>query len=196
MYRGREWLEYSVEADAAFYFPCRKFGGSDSTFTTVGYTNWKHATDKTKGFARHAKSKEHLSGVAAWKERELRCSTGSEISTLINSDQLSRNRVYVAGIVDTITFLALNELPLRGSIDAVDSSNEKGCGLFLSLFGYTLRQNEELYRADSTIPRNATYTSLDIQNEIIELMATMLTEEIVRDVWGHKCVEEEKLRSE
>ena len=61
-----------------------------------------------KGFARHAKSKEHLSGVAAWKERELRCSTGSEISTLINSDQLSRNRVYVAGIVDTITFLALN----------------------------------------------------------------------------------------
>ena len=130
----------------------------------------------------------------------MRCSTGSEISTLINSDQLSRNRVYVAGIVDTITFLALNELPLRGSIDAVDSSNEKGCGLFLSLFGYTLRQNEELYRADSTIPRNATYTSLDIQNEIIELMATMLTEEIVRDVWGRECVltfkgigEEEKL---
>ena len=41
LYRGREWLEYSVEADAAFYFPCRKFGGSDSTFTTVGYTNWK-----------------------------------------------------------------------------------------------------------------------------------------------------------
>ncbi|CAL8361729.1 unnamed protein product [Arctogadus glacialis] len=72
-----------------------------------------------------------------------------------------------------------------------------------SLFGYTLRQNEELYRAYSTIPRNATYTSHDIQNEIIELMATMLTEEIVRDVWGRECVltfkgrgEEEKLHSE
>ena len=35
-YNERDWLAYPQQADAAFCFPCRKFGGSDSTRT--GYT--------------------------------------------------------------------------------------------------------------------------------------------------------------
>ena len=54
------------------------------------------------------KTRTEESCVAVWKERELRCSTGSEMSTLVNSEQLSHNPVYVNGIVDTITFLVLN----------------------------------------------------------------------------------------
>lgn len=64
----REWLEYSEQADSAFCFPCWKFGGSDSVFTSTGFSNWKHATDKAKGFYRHANSKEHLAFMAIWKE--------------------------------------------------------------------------------------------------------------------------------
>lgn len=71
------------------------------------------------------------------RERQLQCSTGSEISTLVNSDQLSRNRLYVSAIVDII----VNELTLRGSIDSIDNQDKAGSRLFLSLLDYSLRQN-------------------------------------------------------
>ncbi len=44
-------------------------------FTSTGFSNWKHATDKVKGFYRHANSKEHLAFMAIWKEQQLRCYT-------------------------------------------------------------------------------------------------------------------------
>lgn len=86
------------------------------------------------------------------------------------------------GIMDTVVFLVLNELPLRGALDAVGDRDKKGCGLFLSLFDYTLTQNKELATIYSTIPQNATYVSHDIQNEVIELMARIVTEESVKDI--------------
>ena len=88
----------------------------------------------------------------------------------------------MSAIVDIIEFYVSNELPLRGEVDLVDSRDEAGNGLFLSLFDYTLRQNQELAKAFSIIPKNATYTSHDIQNHIIELMSTIVTEQIVKDV--------------
>ncbi|KAI2658679.1 Zinc finger MYM-type protein 1 [Labeo rohita] len=145
--------------------------------SSTGFNNWKHATDKAKGFHRHANSKEHLACMAIWKEQQLRFSTGKEISTL-----LSRNRLYVSAIIDIIEFLVSNELPLRGAVDSVEDRGQAGSGLFLSLFDYTLRKNKELAQAFSTIPKNATYTSHDVQNDLIELMSTIVTEHIVKDV--------------
>ncbi|KAL7400042.1 hypothetical protein ABVT39_005680 [Epinephelus coioides] len=85
-------------------------------------------------------------------------------------------------IGNIIEFLVSNKLPLRGDVDSVNSGDEAGSGLFLSLFDYMLRQNQELAKAFSTIPKNATYTSHDIQNHIIELMSMIVTEQIVKDV--------------
>ena len=49
-YSSFPWLEYSVECDAAFCYPCRIFsvgaGRSDSAFTQVGFRDWKHAMGK------------------------------------------------------------------------------------------------------------------------------------------------------
>ena len=165
-----------------FCFPCRKFGGSDSVFTRTGYANWKHPDDKAKGFSRHSNSKEHQACMASWKEKEMQCNTSSEISTMVNSDQLAQNRLYVSAIVDIIEFLVSNEQPLRGDVDSVYGRDEACSELFLSLFDYTLRQNQELAKAFSTIPKNATYTSHDIQSYIIEWMSTIVTEQIVKDV--------------
>ena len=43
------WLEYLVERDACFCFPCRIFGINIAsiTFTEVGYKDWKHALDSS-----------------------------------------------------------------------------------------------------------------------------------------------------
>ncbi len=81
-----------------------------------------------------------------------------------------------------IEFLVVNHLPLRGSTDAFDSLTEDGSGLFLSLFEYTLRKDPELRSVMKTIPRNATYSSHEIQNDVIANMSSLVTEEIVREV--------------
>jgi len=47
---------------------------------------------------------------------------------------------------------------------------------------YTLKKDKELAKIFSTIPSNATYTSNNIQNEIIENMSEIVTEEI-GDEW-------------
>ncbi len=108
--------------------------------------------------------------------------SGLEISTMVNSNQLARNRYYLSSVVDMIEFLVVNHLPLRGSTDAFDSLTEDGSGLFLSLFEYTLRKDPELRSVMKTIPRNATYSSHEIQNDVIANMSSLVTEEIVREV--------------
>ncbi len=183
-YTTREWLEYSVEADAAFCFPCRKYliSPSDSAFTVRGFSDWKHAVEAGKGLNKHAASKEHITSMALWKDREKRAESGLEISTMVNSNQLARNRYYLSSVVDMIEFLVVNHLPLRGSTDAFDSLTKDGSGLFLSLFEYTLRKDPELRSVMKTIPRNATYSSHEIQNDVIANMSSLVTEEIVREV--------------
>ena len=68
--RERPWLEYSVEKDACFCYPCRVFGVNvtSNTFTETGYRDWKHAVDSNsdtakeknkKGFAKHVASTQH-----------------------------------------------------------------------------------------------------------------------------------------
>jgi len=76
----------------------------------------------------------------------------------------------------------VNQLPFRGSVDAVDARGEEGCGIFLALMDYTLKKDKELAKIFSTIPSNATYTSNNIQNEIIENMSEIVTEEIVKEI--------------
>lgn len=65
------WLEYSIEKDAAFCFYCRAFpqrgastkGNSDPSFVSVGFSTWKKAVEK---FRLHEKSQNHLSSIMCW----------------------------------------------------------------------------------------------------------------------------------
>ncbi|KAL1268636.1 hypothetical protein QQF64_033999 [Cirrhinus molitorella] len=124
-YINRDWLEYSVKADSAFCFCCRKFNVGTTrvdAFVNAGYRNWKNANETDRGFHKHETSKEHISSYTMWKERERCVSSGKEISTLLNEDQLQKNRYYVSSIIDVIGFLVENQLPLWGKLDAFDNN--------------------------------------------------------------------------
>lgn len=47
-YTKYEWLEYSVEKDAIYCFPCRQFSNSmkESMFSETGMRNWKKLPEK------------------------------------------------------------------------------------------------------------------------------------------------------
>ena len=66
-YKSHPWLEYSVERDAAFCYPCRVFkcgsNRSEDTFTKTGFRNWKHAMGKTGIISAHAKCETHKHAI-------------------------------------------------------------------------------------------------------------------------------------
>lgn len=97
-------------------------------FTKTGYCDWKHAAER--GLRKHEECKEHMESVAKWRERVKRADSGQEISTLVNEGQLARNRYYIGAIIDMLQFLAINRLPLRGSVEAFNSQGDASCGLF------------------------------------------------------------------
>ena len=128
-YKGRPWLEYSIEKDAAYCFPCRVFGvnASSTTFSVEGFHDWKHALDgwneldnlkdtnkkKLKGFAKHVTSSWHIHNLAAWKDRECRESSGLTIESVV-SKLNDDNAKWVEVIFHVIRHLAADGLPLRG----------------------------------------------------------------------------------
>lgn len=175
-----------MEKDVAFCYACRKFKSvsSDGTFSIKGFNDWKHAIESGKGLNKRAASKEHLVCKAMWRDLEKLRETGKTISTLLNSEQLARNRYYMSAVIHMLEFLVVNRLPLRGDNAGFASvlDDNSSMGLFLSLFEYTMLKDPELTRITKTIPQNAHYTSPQIQNEIIEMMSKIVTEEIVRHI--------------
>ena len=131
-YKGRSWLEYSVERDAAFCFPCRVYGVNQQSaagFTTEGYRDWKHALDgwneldniqkdrnnkrKMKGFAKHAASTYHIHNLASWMDKTIRQSEGTTLPNVVNKLE-NNNKQWVEVIFHVIRHLAADGLPLRG----------------------------------------------------------------------------------
>ena len=71
-YTSFPWIEYSVERDAAFCYPCRLFyvgiGRGDSAFTQVGFREWKHAIGKRGIISAHDKCTSYKQAMACWNE--------------------------------------------------------------------------------------------------------------------------------
>lgn len=144
-YQESPWLEYSAKLDACFCFPCRKFGANndrDLVFTKQGFNNWKTALEKDKGFTKHASSQCHLKSAVAWSQMKQREETGETIANLLGPTQIEKNRYYIKSIGEVVKFLAVNELPLRGSLESPHDDQDVSAGLFLKLVEYTLKAME------------------------------------------------------
>lgn len=116
-------------------------------------------------YSRHENCEQLKSAVNMMKEKEVRQIGQSGISQLIPANVLNIRRYYVKSILDVVVFLASNELAFRGNWDA-ETKNETG--LFRSLFEFAKEKYEKLQQAIQVIPKNATYISLEIQNQFIE----------------------------
>lgn len=176
-----QWLQYSRERDAAFCYACMQFetpGNKEKVFTKSGFQSWKHALD-ARGFPRHEQSLHHLQAMALWQEKMHRTDTSQSISTLISSNVLEKNRYYIKSIAEIIQFLVVNELALRGHFNIEDYEER---GLFKNLFEYTLKKDKYLLECQLQIPKNATYTSPEIQNEIITVITEIVRENIVQEI--------------
>lgn len=82
-------------------------------------------------------------------------------------------------LTDSLIYFARQELPTRGHDESLVSENR---GNFKELLDLVARHSDNFLRISNQRPGNATYTSPDIQNELLELCAEQVVEKIIAQV--------------
>ncbi len=181
-----KWLEYSVKANACFCYPCRIFGGGSNSravdvFTVTGFKNWKHATGKRGSLLLHDTCSSHRQAIVAWDMYNATTVSGTVSDQLGNAraEQVASNRHYIKTIAEVILLCARQDISLRGHREAMDSTNR---GNFLEMLSLVAKHDDSVQQHIKNNPRNATYTSPDIQNALLNVMGTIVRNEITSSV--------------
>ncbi|CAB4013423.1 Hypothetical predicted protein [Paramuricea clavata] len=133
-YSHFDWLENSLEGDAAFCYPCRKFSVNTSavatsalTFTETGYKNWVNALDANKGLSKHEHSETHKNCCDKWSDlKKIEAGKEKDIRSRINPDreEVARgNREYLGSLFKYVIWFTTNEVPMRGGDETEESKN-------------------------------------------------------------------------
>ena len=182
------WLTYSRSQNGAFCSYCFLFacGGSLGAFVQTPYTKFRKALD---AFAFHEKKEYHKTAytkAVAFLEcmSEQRESIAVQLSSM-HAAQIQRNRQILKSIMATVEVCARQGIALRGHRD--DSKHidnpESNPGNFQALLKFRCEAGDTtLTEHFIECARNATYRSKTIQNDILEILGSMVTEKILVEV--------------
>ncbi|XP_056286366.1 uncharacterized protein LOC130203930 [Pseudoliparis swirei] len=184
-FNHNSWLEYSQSKDSAYCYACRHFslpGASESVFSSEsGFSHWEKATYKDAGFKLHEKSESHINAMFAWNEHKRLLLTGSSILDMINKEykkKVEENRSYIKTVADVLLLTATQNIAQRGHRESEEYDNK---GNFLGILEMIAKHNPMVAQKMKG-QRNAKYTSNTIQNEILQCLASMVRDEIVKEV--------------
>ncbi|XP_022160852.1 zinc finger MYM-type protein 1-like [Myzus persicae] len=182
----RRWLVYSKSIDRVFCFCCKLFNSSHSTLSTIGNNDWKHMTTTLNS---HEKSPEHFTAYKKWHECELRLKLGrcidNDLQRVMNTE-VQHWKSILERLISITLYLSKHNLAFRGSSDKLfERNNVNYLGLVELLGKYDNYMKEHLNRI-TTQKLNITYCSKDIQNELINLMASKVLETIQQKVQDAK----------
>ena len=159
---------------------------SDDTFTVKGFTSWKKAQEKKKGFLKHEESSGHRDAVQAYQkfltekpvDQQVDEHHDQEVSARARA--VARNRLVVGQLFSIARFLAKMSLPFRGRREGPKSQNK---GLFRELVQFVANSGNELLKDHLlSAPKNATYLGKDAQNEMITILGSAGRDEVVTRV--------------
>ena len=114
-YVSYEWIEYSIEKQAAYCFCCRHFPNSKTTTTwsnSKGFATWnkgKTAADK------HSRSEGHVISLVSWRkflergDTEIRCQLSSSYAK-----EVEENHAYMDSLINVVLLLGKQGLAFRG----------------------------------------------------------------------------------
>ncbi|KAF3844479.1 hypothetical protein F7725_007642, partial [Dissostichus mawsoni] len=92
-----------------------------------------------------------------------------------NRSFVERNREHIKVVIDLVLFCAKQGIPLRGHRENEEALNR---GNFLELFPKISHYDPEIKRRLDDLPGNGKLTSPDIQNEILQIAASLLIRKI------------------
>ncbi|XP_060881711.1 zinc finger MYM-type protein 1-like [Metopolophium dirhodum] len=178
-YNECDWLEYSVQRNAAFCFVCRTFGSENSgenIWIKSGFNNWQKFLVKSK---KHSSTSTHLTNLSKMCAYKSSLKTGSVVTQLSSAHkkQVEINRKYMSSLIDVVLYLAKQGIAFRGHNENLDSLNQGNykemCHMVFSKFMPDLKNVYE---------NKINHTSWKVQDEIIKISADLIKEIIVEEI--------------
>ncbi|KAJ8049810.1 52 kDa repressor of the inhibitor of the protein kinase [Holothuria leucospilota] len=143
----------------------------------------------TGDLTKHVNTEYHKSAASRCHEFHSNYQKNTNVYKSINShheEVCKQNRKRLEPLVKTVIFCGQNNIALRGRDDSgpMDVENTKdGEGIFRRLLRYRIESGDrELREQIVSAPRNACYTSGDIQNQIISCVGAEIKEKIINRV--------------
>lgn len=195
------WIAYSKMFDGVLCKYCVIFneheGGSGSQklgkFVLTPFSNWKHAIEE---FNKHDNNKYHKMTLLKF-DCLMSVSNKTTDSILIQLDkklksEIEQNRAKLKPIIETVMFCGRQGLPLRGHRDSgpinCDNPPVENDGNFRSLLRFKVMSGDiNLAEHLKTAQGNASYTSADIQNQILTSCSNLILKQIISKVNAAKC---------
>ena len=191
-FKSFQWLEYSVEKDACFCYPCRLFesvsaiGSSrpETAFTSTGFKDWKRATGKKGILICYSNSFSHKESMVAWEQYRVTSKRGTSILNRIDSSRnttLANNQHYIKTIAKILLFCSRQEIGICGHRKDKSSMNR---GNFLEPLDLVAKHDTVLQQKLLTHPKmqHIHNTSPQIQNDLLHIMASIVQSRISTDV--------------
>ncbi|KAL4118882.1 hypothetical protein QTP88_011764 [Uroleucon formosanum] len=178
-YNECDWLEYSVQRNAAFCFVCQIFGSENSgenVWIKSGFNNWQKFLVKSKN---HISTSTHLTNLSKMCAYKSSLKTGTVVTQLssFHKKQVEINRKYMSSLIDVVLYLAKQGIAFRGHNENLDSLNQGNykemCHMVFSKFMPDLKNVYE---------NKINHTSWKVQDEIIKISADLIKEIIVEEI--------------
>ena len=141
---------------------------AEPAFISKGFSNWKKAREY---FNKHVKSKCHNLASVNIIANSKNKTVDSMIDKQLNSDQKDARHV-LTKLITSVRFLAERGLALRGSMEETANYN---CLL-------KLRAEDDQLLEKWLVRSRLKYTSGEIQNEMIEIMAKAVRSRLIEDI--------------
>ncbi|XP_057538192.1 uncharacterized protein LOC130815725 [Amaranthus tricolor] len=180
-----DWLEYSVEKDAAFCFACYLFKSDveiyngDDAFVNGGFRGW----NKPDKFQKHVGGLKSAHNVAYEKYVNLRDAKKTSIEVVFDNAsqaQMDSYHIRLNASLTCLRFLLGQGLAFRGH-DESEESNSRGN--FLELLKWLGEKVDEVKQHTfQNGPKNCQLTSPKIQKDIINCCAKETTKRIIEEV--------------
>lgn len=184
----REWLVYSKKKDCVFCFCCKLFLKKNCTsgLAVDGINDWKNISNSLKT---HEQSHSHCESLKDWlelKTRVLSFQTIDKEHLAIIEKEKKYWRNVLKRIICAVQFLSKHNDAFRGSSNKVNTKNN---GKFLGLIEMMASFDDVMAEHIRKINNQEThdhYLGPDIQNEIIELMASEVRKAIIKMIKNAK----------
>ncbi|XP_071911753.1 uncharacterized protein [Coffea arabica] len=198
------WLEYSPSIDATFCLSCYLFSKPNgrvelSAFVLGGFKNWKKVNNGDNcAFLRHVGKNPNSFHRIAVKACNDLMNASQHIGTFIEKqsfEQVEINRLRLQVSIDVVRWLAFQGCAFRGRDESEKSLNR---GNFHQLIKLLASYNDKVASVvQENAPSNASYTSPEIQKEILYIFSNKVRKEICQEIGNSKfCIIVDEARDE
>ena len=130
----------------------------------------------------HDRCKTHMQAMVSWQEFVNNKASGTSIADRLDatrSQLIAKNQHYLKTILEVLLLCSQQEIALRGHDESMKSPNR---GNFLEILKLIASHDEVVRDRLTCGPKNAMYTSPNIQNELLDIMGGMVQTNICHKI--------------